>query len=115
MDRRRSIRIPENEPVQVTSLHASGKPQAGRSRNISGGGMCIAMEEAIPVSTPVQVEWGNSLLLGEICHCSPEGEGFLLGLKLNHVLTMTAQLQNLAVALQRASGQPARSARSASA
>jgi hypothetical protein len=112
MERRRSIRIPEDESVQVTSLCEAGNSQPGRSRNSSQGGMCVSVSQPIPVNTPVQIEWGNSVLMGEVSRCDREGGLFLLGLQLNQVLTMTAQLRGLALALQGATGDRVRTTRS---
>lgn len=106
MERRSEVRIPYDESVQVTILRDAPRTHAGRSRNMSGRGLCIWMAEPVPVSTPVAVEWRNAVLVGEVCHCSPDVDGFTMGLRLNEVLNMTSQLFNLGSALRTASAVP---------
>jgi hypothetical protein len=58
--------------------------------------MRLLLDRAIPQGAVLKVEWGDTLVLGEVCQCGPAGEQFLVGLKLEHSLLDTEQLARLA-------------------
>ncbi len=97
MDRRREPRYGANEPALMTVLDADGRSMAGRIADMSGRGMKLVVEDAVPAGTAVQVDWAEALLLGEVCYCAPlEGGGYALGLSFEHALFDTAELARLA-------------------
>jgi hypothetical protein len=58
--------------------------------------MGLLIDREVPLGAAVKVEWSQTLLLGEVCYCRPEGEGFVVGLQLEHALYTTAELARLA-------------------
>ena len=53
-------------------------------------------EVKVRAGTMIKVEWGNTMLLGEIIYCSAEGSEFAVGLELEDALYETDSLAALA-------------------
>ena len=96
MDLRSQLRLEANEPVHVTVLGKCETKLLGRITDYSNYGLGLSVDLQVPLGTAVKVEWSHTLLLGEVCHCRPEGDGFAIGLKLEHALYNTAELARLA-------------------
>jgi hypothetical protein len=96
MDRRREFRIEANEPAVITELgsqrHAA---MGGMIQDLSGGGILIKLPRAIACNTPVRIETGTMLLLGEVVRCEPEGDEFRVAFALHHSLQNLQDLENL--------------------
>jgi hypothetical protein len=99
MDSRSQPRLETNEPVHVTVLGACDTRFLGRITNRSGRGIGLLAEQPAPLGSAVKVEWGHTLLLGEVCHCRPVGDGYAIGLELEHALYHTEDLSRLAAIL----------------
>lgn len=67
--------------------------------NISEGGLRLLVDRPLAAGLPLQVEWDDILLLGDVCYCQPAEEGFAIGLKLEHALLHTKELANFSRAL----------------
>jgi hypothetical protein len=96
MDLRSEPRWKADDPVEVTVL---GEPEtrfAGRITNFSSYGVGLLTDRPVAMGVAVKVEWSNTLLLGEVCHCRAVAQGFSIGLSLEHVLYNTVQLAELA-------------------
>lgn len=96
MDQRSQPRIDTNEPVFVTLLGESEIRLVGRITNYSHQGMGLHLSEPAPLGGAVKVEWGNALLLGDVCYCHADKEGFAIGLCLEHALYNMRELGELA-------------------
>jgi hypothetical protein len=96
MDLRSQLRLEIDEPVHVTVLGECETKLLGRVTNYSDYGMGLLIDREVPLGVVVRVEWSQTLLLGEVCYCRPEGEGFAIGLQLEHALYHTAELGRLA-------------------
>jgi hypothetical protein len=96
MDLRSQLRLKADEPVHVTVLGECETQLVGRITNYSANGMALEMDAELSLGTAVKVEWTNTLLLGEVCYCRPVGEGFAIGLRLEHALYNTSELARLA-------------------
>jgi hypothetical protein len=84
--RRREPRFQIDQPVTVKDLE---KPQillSGRLVNFSAQGSCIMLDRALRPGTMVRVEWGGTVLLGEIVYCWPSGPEYAAGLRLEDAL-----------------------------
>jgi PilZ domain len=99
MDSRSQPRLEANEPVHVTVLGACDTKFLGRITHSSSRGIGILADQPAPLGSAVKVEWGHILLLGEVCHCRPEGDGYTIGLELEHALYHTEELARLAAIL----------------
>jgi hypothetical protein len=107
-DRRQDARIPWDQPVRLTALGCASTPprplasrsQAGRTLEVSRGGLRLWCGESIPPGTPVKAEVGTTLLLGEVVRAEPAPQGgFCLALALSQVLFPSPELDNLRRAL----------------
>ena len=99
MDSRSQARLETNEPVHVTVLGECDTTFLGRITNSSSRGIGLLAGQPAPLGSAVKVEWGHTLLLGEVCHCRPEGNGYAIGLELEHALYNTEELARLAAAI----------------
>ncbi|MBZ5497322.1 MAG: PilZ domain-containing protein [Acidobacteriia bacterium] len=84
--RRREPRFEIDQPVTVTNLEQPGIPQLGRLANFSAKGTRMILAHELTPGTMVKVEWGGTVLLGEIIYCAPHGSEFAVGLELEDVL-----------------------------
>jgi hypothetical protein len=96
MDLRSQPRWQTNEPVQVTVLGETETGFPGRITNFSSYGIGLLTDCPVAMGEAVKVEWGQTLLLGEVCHCKAVEKGFSVGLSLEHALYDTLQLAELA-------------------
>jgi hypothetical protein len=96
MDLRSQPRWKTDELVQVTVLGETEIGFPGRITNFSSYGIGLLTESPIALGDAVKVEWSNTLLLGEVCHCRAVEKGFSVGLSLEHALYDTLQLAELA-------------------
>jgi hypothetical protein len=86
MDQRRESRIDGNQEAWITIYGKVDLRIPGRVRNMSGRG--IGLEVGAPVGTgnALKIEIGDSMLLGEVIHCRPEGKRFYVGVELDQAL-----------------------------
>ncbi len=68
---------------------------SGRLVNFSAIGTRMLLTCAVQPGSMVKVDWGGTLLLGEIIYCTPEGSEYAVGLELEDVLYETEMLQSL--------------------
>jgi hypothetical protein len=106
MDLRSQLRLEADEPVHVTVLGECETKLLGRITNYSAHGMGLVIYSPVSIGAAVKVEWSNTLLLGEVCYCQPAGEGYAIGLQLEHALYNTAELARLAKRLLDEVSQP---------
>ena len=66
---------------------------------ISDRGMRLMLDRPLPVSAAVRVDYDDTLLLGEVCHATRQGESYAVGLALDQVLHELTRLSQLAEAL----------------
>jgi hypothetical protein len=96
MDERRELRIETDQLVRITMLDESAAEFDGRIVNHSRTGLGVFLDRSVPTETPLKIVWDNRLLLGEVCYCRPEAQGFSAGVCLAHALFNTDELANLA-------------------
>jgi len=84
-DRRRAPRHQSHQSA-VVSVLGTGQLLHGEVRNSSEGGTQIWLNEALPVSSRVKIESAGKLLFGEVVYCRQEQTGWLLGIRVGHVL-----------------------------
>ena len=58
--------------------------------------MGLRIGQPVALSTPLKVEWGRMMVLGEVSHCSALECGYLVGLELAHTILDTEELARLA-------------------
>ena len=62
---------------------------------VSARGLQIVLDRPIPVGAAVKLESDDTLMLGKVCYCRPESNGFVAGLRLDQVLKKLSQLETL--------------------
>jgi hypothetical protein len=87
--RRREPRFEIDQPVSVTNLEQRDIILNGRLANFSANGTCLILAQNLRPETMVKVEWGGTMLLGEIIYCTPQGSEFAAGLELEDALYET--------------------------
>ncbi len=92
---RREPRFENDQPVTVTNLEQPGKPLSGRLVNFSASGIRFLLTCALQPGSMVKVEWGGTLLLGEIIYCAQDGPEYAVGLELEDALYETEMLQSM--------------------
>ena len=97
MDARAELRVEADELVAVTRLGPGiHSPFPGWIQNFSRRGMGLRIGQPVALSTPLKVEWGRMMVLGEVSHCSALECGYLVGLELAHTIFDTEELARLA-------------------
>jgi len=95
VERRSEPRFDAQKTVIVTPLEENSTPLPALAVEVSGNGMRLILSRPLPIGAAVKVEPDDSMILGEVCYCQPRSGGFLVGLKLNQVLSNLEQLAKL--------------------
>jgi hypothetical protein len=66
----------------------------------------IRLAAETPFAAAVKVEATGVVLLGDVCHCYPGQDGFLVGVMARHKLSLLPELQRLNDALRQHQPQP---------
>jgi hypothetical protein len=82
--------------VHVTVLGGNATDFFGKITSCSGLIIGLIADKALHPGDIVKVECRNTLFLGEVQECSPDGDGFKIGLYLEHALYHTEELARLA-------------------
>ena len=104
MEKRRELRFAVGQPVVVTVL--SGEPSTHHATVKNGSGSGVALEMPVPVTpgAALKISLEDALLLGEAMYCSPQQDGFLVGVLLDSKLSELSRLAQILQAF--ADGQP---------
>ncbi len=82
----------------VTTLASGGQPSPGTVRQAEGSRTELLTPERIEPGALVQLEWENTLVLGEVRACRPEEAGYFSEIEIEHLLR-PRELANLLRAL----------------
>jgi hypothetical protein len=110
-DRRLLPRVPQNQPVQISLLNpplldaAKQGVFTGTCLDMSLAGACFRIDRPLDCGTLIRVETPDSLWLGEVVHCRPDGDTYLIGTHFEHSVIGLGQLQRT---LQRLDWNPSR-------
>jgi hypothetical protein len=85
-DRRTTPRRQLSQSV-VVSVLGTGEVLQGEIRDLSDGGTQILLREALRVTSLLQIEYGDKLLLGEVVYCRQEQAGWLVGISVGQTLS----------------------------
>jgi hypothetical protein len=85
--------------VRVTALGTYRRKMDGIAVDLSGRGLRILLPDPVDPGDALKVELADTLLLGEVCYCSPQDYGFIVGLQIDQVLSGLADLARLNRAL----------------
>lgn len=106
MDQRSEPRYPVVGPAKVTVLGNNPTEIHGSIVNLSGKGMRILLEAAVPAGSAVRIDVDGTVLLGEICYCQPEGFCYAAGFELEQAFTLSEELAALMRGISAACEQP---------
>jgi hypothetical protein len=84
-DRRRDIRIPTDEPAQLTASGGSQRIEA-RILDVSRSGMRIGVDSRLPAGSIVTVHLRGSDVKAEVRYCRWEGDRYHAGLQVQTVV-----------------------------
>jgi hypothetical protein len=105
MERRSTRRAAVEIPAVLHTLHEErGESRKGPAiavvvEELSGRGARIRLPVPLRAGTLIQMEAGDDLFLGEICHCRQDGEAFVAGTELDCVLHAASSVRALMRAL----------------
>lgn len=92
MGKRREPRVSVDSSARVTVLGENPRTIDGRVVNASGRGLRLLLNSPLPVGAAVQVELGQTMLLGEVCYAVPEVRSYAVGLELDQMLSGLSEL-----------------------
>jgi hypothetical protein len=84
------------EPVQVTVLVEGEGGSPGTVAQSRNDNVELLIGKPAPFGAAVKLEGSDSLFLGEILSCRPEGDKFAVRVELRHALYNTQELARLA-------------------
>jgi len=99
MDRRREERVTADQLVKVTALGKYRRQVEGIAVDLSGRGLRIFLPAAVDAGDAVKIDLEDTLLLGEVCYCTPQDYGYMVGIEVDQVLSGLADLARLNRAL----------------
>jgi hypothetical protein len=91
MNRRSRTRFKTDLTVKITCPDLPGCAAKARLADLSVHGLSLILKENLHVGSMVQVEWGGVAFVGELIHCQPHGQEFLVGLKVDDPVYETAK------------------------
>jgi hypothetical protein len=83
---RREPRLPCNPTGVHAHLEGSGRHFTGKIVEVSRTGVQIQIDEAVPVGSVMTVEFGGTVLTGDIRHCQLRDGRFTIGIQTADVL-----------------------------
>ena len=99
MERRNELRVALDQAVRVTCLDRNQHVLVGRAVNLSGRGIRVFLQVSLRAGEPVRIDIEDTLLLGEVCYCQPEDDGFVVGVEIDQALGSLRDLARLNRAL----------------
>jgi len=97
MDARAELRVEIDEPVMVTQLGEEKHPPfPGWIQNHSRCGIGLKVGQPLALESPIKIEWGRTMVLGEVCYCLARGSDYLVGVVMAHTILDTEELARLA-------------------
>jgi hypothetical protein len=82
---RREQRLPCNPTGVHAQLKGSNRHFTGRIVEVSRTGVQIQIDEEVPVGSVMTVEFGDTILKGDIRHCEARDGHFTVGIQTNDV------------------------------
>ena len=83
----------------LTNLGKSKLSQVCPVLGLEGHVLQLKVSEQVDIGSAVKVEAGDTLSLGEVSYCRPEGDGYIIWVEVMQALHSVAELSRLARAL----------------
>ena len=106
VDRRREPRFDCQQPVRIQNLLDKDTVLEGTLLNISGKGLQIALPAKMAVSTPIRIDIGDLMLLGDVCNIREQDDNWVAGVVLAHSIPGVSALSQLVLRLLREDATP---------
>jgi len=58
---------------------------SGRGSDMSSSGLRVNVPVPIPCGVPVRVEAQEMLMLGQVCRCEPDEDGYMVGVMVSEL------------------------------
>jgi hypothetical protein len=94
VERRREPRFECIQDAQLADL-STGETLPVTIVNLSGRGMQILLDRAVRVNSAIRIDYADNLILGDICYCHPDKNGFRAGITMAHAISGTLSLAAL--------------------
>jgi hypothetical protein len=94
-----SGQIPAVPEARLSLLEPGAPELAAQVRLISGDAAELLVGSRLTQGTLLKIEWGETLLLGEVRRCQPVEGNYALTVKVEHALRQTADLLRLSRSL----------------
>jgi len=78
---RREARLPCNPTGVHAYIKGSDRHFTGKIVEVSRTGIQLQIDEAVPVGSVMTVEFGGTVLTGDIRHCQPRDGRFTIGIQ----------------------------------
>jgi len=85
-DQRQDERHQSSRSVIVSVLGTGNRILHGEIRNISEGETQIRLDQPLRYASLVAIDYNDNRLLGEVVYCEEEQAGWLVGIRVEHVL-----------------------------
>jgi hypothetical protein len=91
MEQRRSIGLDLDQTVNVTILGDITIRRIAKVKNTSGHGLGLEMADPVGIGSPMKIELGDTVLLGEATSCHGENGAYYVGIELFAVTSMASR------------------------
>jgi PilZ domain len=96
MERRKEPRLRLKQPVILTLLEAKSRRFIEACvTDISGGGVQLRVPMPLPCGATIEIEGGNTLILGEVCRCEPADGAYTVGVQVSQTLPSLMEVELL--------------------
>ena len=82
-----------------TNLDDAERPVACPVLGLDGYTMQLKLSKRVAIGSAVKVEAGDTMSLGEVSYCRPEGDGYVVCVEVMQALKNVSELSRLARAL----------------
>ena len=96
MESRQERRFEMDQEITVTLLGDREATFPGKIVNLFWNGMCLETSYALSPGAALKIELADTLVLGEVVYCRPQGPQFHLGISLEQALYHTRDVAALA-------------------
>ena len=102
MERRKEPRLRIKQPVIVTLLEAESRRLIeAYVTDISGSGVQLRVPLPLPCGATIEIEGGDTLILGEVCRCEPVEGAYAVGVQVSQTRPSLMELELMNRALIR--------------
>jgi hypothetical protein len=100
VERRKELRLRIKQPVMLTLIDAKSRRLIEACvTDISGSGVQLRVPMPLPCGATLEIEGGDSLMLGEVCRCEAVEGAYAVGVQVSHTLSSLMELELLNRAL----------------